>query len=1158
MRTKSRSRPIQFLSLFLAVWTCLLFFLAAVKPLPVLAAKNKKIDGLIMVQPYSDNHMAKMESAVKSQWANEGTLDANQHTWLYSLDDVLSHVSADQEIRSKHPVVIWAAGGTKWLDTKDTATFGSYYNRSNIGSDSDAGYEIPNYNGTGFGRMLYGYDYQYKFTWNVWRVNGQKVYDEDYSANPNSGTDKCKDGSNPNIGANPTPVYTCDSDEQNNHASHACSDVHDYEKDASGNYVLDASGNQIDVCGNPAHHGHSEHEHCSQKTEEVVRTFHVEGVIEKWHKTYPDLKVYIFSTGPRSKEYFANEVLATSQIEMSEELNKNPQAFNQALDSLSPDYIEAFSLMYENNPYFAVGNDSKVGGNPDYYYSDEFYRFIFHMFWNTVLTLNPNDEPPEPIDETIYSLSSSLTAYMNNVLSSSAKEADDGSTHVLGAASTDYVGNAGAFLGYQDSDYGKSSFITGKHSKTSSVIDYQALLGIEGQNAATSTNEMYLYARYGYLLKDLGLDDTSTRLTFGSSRMIPGALMFLVYSISEGIVMVFEKVIGLLQLLNPFQFFKNASSISLAEKTAMTGSSTASISAKLLNFVGRTYDVLSGFGLGVTIPLFLVLFLAGAILFRRKDTADRAKSLCIRILFVCIGVPVMGALYTSALDNIEDFTATSVSSGTQLVASTFVDFKGWASQYRLSPLQDDINGNGSMEKTVLVSDADDGSKIGQASDASYSKLRRTAVVINKKTGAVTDVNWSGFALNDVQRWMTHGLTKDGNTSARAFKQGAALLQSYTMGDFYTAGAFESDTMSALSKKHSDKLGRQQGLDETDSVDNTDTVFEMFSETNTLDSWTGRTNDENVSIFKQSDDYASKWQAFNLFANGGLKADNNKADDTSNVTYSSGRMNIQHNMGVCPDSKTGLSSVSMYNYLSTTFQDGQMIVYSNKKAASEYTKQQHYAVNLIGSGVARILYYLSCFSCLFVSAIIGVYYAVVLVIQNLKRSVKLLMSIPGAMMGSLQSIVSVVVMCVLMVVELVVTMVVYMFVSELLVTFVQMIEGPVASWVNDAVSTALVGGHVANLGAVNVCAMAGTKLGLFVNLGVSSFGLILLGCFLKHKSYAFVSAYSLCSEYLLLRYVLPESLCDVYLQKNGGICRRRPMFHAYIVWHKTHSLLDDAI
>ena len=82
--------------------------------------------------------------------------------------------------------------------------------------------------------------------------------------------------------------------------------------------------------------------------------------------------------------------------------------------------------------------------------------------------------------------------------------------------------------------------------------------------------------------------------------------------------------------------------------------------------------------------------------------------------------------------------------------------------------------------------------------------------------------------------------------------------------------------------------------------------------------------------------------------------------------------------------------------------------------------------------------MSCFSALFVLSIIGVYYAVVMLIANLKRSVSLFMSIPGAMLGSIRSIVNLVVLVCTMVIELLLTMVLYLVVSDLLTAFIEVV------------------------------------------------------------------------------------------------------------------------
>ena len=1107
MQARKHSKSVILLAVFLALLTVLMTILSVMKPISVYAVKNTKITQMIMVQPFGGDHMQQMQNAVQSQFSGDGSNDAMQHQWVYSLNSVMNYISSDQDTRDKQAIVIWA-NSSRWLDSKDTATFLPYFNRSNKGSDSDAAIgDAATYNATGFARMLYGYDYQYEFTFNVWESNdgSGEIYGEDYSDNPYAIIDECRDGSENDV-TGLEPAY--------NHGYH-CQDEH-----------VDEYDEETDTwtCSDPEHHGHSAHEHCVQKTETVTRTFHVKGVIETWREQYGNLKIYVFEDGPRSKEYFNNENLSNGQAEMMESLNDAPKKFNTALQSGCSDCISMFETLYLSNPYFA-DRSALQGASPNYYYNDETYRFIFHMMWNTILNLNPNDDIPENVDESLYSVSSSLTAYMNSVLSASAYEAEDGNTHVLMAANTDYVGNAGAFLGYGDKDFGFTSFITGNHSKTSSIIDYSSLIGIEGANASSSTNEMYLYARYGYLLSDLGLDDTSTRMPFGSPHMIPGILMFLVYAISQGIGVVFSKAIEILMMLNPFQFFAKASEISLEARSSMQNTVTGSIPSKLVEYISDIYNALSKFGIGVAIPFFIVLFIAGALLFKKHDTWSKAKVLLLRVVFIAVGVPLMGVFYTEMLESVGFFAYDTVSSGVQMVASTFVDFKGWAQQYRLSPLEDNDLGVTLLESS---SSGSGGSKAGHASDDSYTYLRRTVAIINKNTGTVTSVDWSsyGSVLDDVQKWSSNGLTQDGNATNQSFREGASLIQSYLIGDFYTAATWESDVMSSLSKNHRDKMGRLQGVDEDDAPDNTNTVLEMFSETNQADKWFGRTPTENQQIFKATDTYSANWQDFNIFSNGGLSVANNKADNTSSVIYRAGRFDLRHSKGMCPDSKVGLSTMSMYNYLSTTFDSSQMTVYSNKLAPSDYTKQQHYAVNLIGSGVAKILYYMSCFSVLFVVSIIGVYYCAKMIIQNIKRGINMLMSIPGAMMGSVRSIASFLVLTVMMVIELLATMICYMLVSQLLTVFVEVVEYPV----RNLLSSVVVGGRLSFIGlSVD---LLGTKLQLFVNLGVSAFVVLIFGYFVKKYAVRFLYVYNLAIEYIMLKYIVSDELRQSYLRRES--------------------------
>lgn len=1133
MQIRIRSKPFRTVVFLLAVLLFCSSILCVWMPQQVSAVKNLKIDKLHFCSPYGNWHLGKIQDVIDD-------VEESQHTFSYSLDDAHAKVSglSDEDLE-KQPIVIFA--GEKWLDSKDTGTFSSYFDRSNLGSDTSGGLNAPNYNGVGFGRLLYGYDYTYQYTFKVYSKNGVDVYDEDYSANPN-GSDTVNDAPNNDI-SGATPVYS----------------EHHHEKDADGNEITD------------------DHSNCVQKTETVTRTHHVEGVIEKWRKDRSGIKVYVFGAVPRSKEYLDAERKNGDELkaEMDEKENEAPQAFNSAFSKeAGDDFIDFFETLYQMQPYYSNGQDT--GSSPKYYFDDAFYRTIFHVMWNTVLTLNPNDEPPEMVDIKLYSVASSLTTYMNTTISPMQGEVDDASlAHKLLPARTDYIGNAGAFLGYGDKDYSFYEYITTNNSKTSSTVDYSALVGIEG----AKYSEMYQYARYGRLLTELGLDDTSTRVTF-SPRLITGGVMFVVYGLSEGSSYLFNQVSKVLQWLNPFSWFtdidnkvsygdggnadshvnENSSQLGSSggdtvdgeditknvEKAKSMPSNIGAMFGQLSTYLGKMYRTLQDMGITVIIPFLLVLFISGFLLTRvlmpaggekqwAQKQSSRFRMLLLRIVFIAVGIPLLGMTYTAVLANIGEIHEQQMGSGTQLVASTFVDFKGWAQKYRLAPLE------GSFGKMTLESDGSDSVASGLASDDSYTNLRKNVAIINMATGAVDDeVAWgTSFASEDMVDDVLTGTSK--SKSSETFQQGAGLISSYMFGDFYTAGAWESDTLTVLSDSVGDKMGRQQGMDEDEAPDNEDTVLEMFSETNTADAWNGRTPKDNLAIFENNKEgaYEGKWQDFNIFENGRLKVSNNKAKQNDSIVYTNNGSyydtTSQAANGSNPKANMGLSTISMYNYLSTTFGEASMTMYSNEKAASEYTKQQHFATNLIGSGASRAVYYMNCFSVLFVAAIIAVYYVVAIIISNVKRSITLLFQIPFAAVGMVRSIIQVIMITCAMIAEFLATMLIYELIRDLMSVFVTIVEGPLADWVTDTLSslTAQIGGVDVTIGSATV---------YFWNLGITALLLCLVGIGAKIMSKRFVYVYELVMEKIVYTFFLLDEVKATYQQlKTEQIPVKQPGF-----------------
>lgn len=1058
-------------------------------PKVVYADKNNEIDQLIMVSAGNSKHITKMHNAVLNQDLHQG--DAGEHKWVTSLDSVSSKISSDPAKAAKQAIIVWT--GEDWLS-------------------SDANITAPNNVPVEGNAVDVNYDPSYTSVPDSYPADG----DPDDSIKGSTAAernaqrlDRALNGYDYYVESVVVDVAHKDEVQEVSHQEN------DY--DANGNVI--GTHKVIDV----AHE-----DEVPEEFHVTTEKKHVKGYIEYWKEK--GAKVYVFTLGPVSKQYShpsQSDAAGRTEAQLQElenNANKSIKEFNSGLTKT----IDIYQQIYDHNPYFSSGNNATSGT----YYSDEMYAWIFHLMWNTILTLNPEKEAPEPIDQTLYSVSSSLTTYMNNVLSSAGDETNH-ATHTLSEASTSYIGNAGAFLGYGDKDYDFHAYITTKLSKTSSVVDYSGLLNIE--NASNSTNEMYLYSRYGRLLNDMGFDKTGTRMSYGSPHLISGALMFLVYVLSEGIKLVFTKILGLLQFLNVFHLFKSASTINANAKLAMTtGSSAYDSVPKVVKWVGEFYDGLSNLSMAAIVPMMIVMLIAGILLKKQKavgETGRKIRVIVIRMVFICVGIPFMGMLYTQMLDGVSNFTTNAKSSGTQLVASTFVDFKAWVQDSRLAPV------NGGTFESASTSDSDAGAVAGEASPNTYNNLRKTAALLNQKTGATSSVVYTGTfdvnTLGDNSKWTTAGLTVDSTTSKEAFAQVSALLMTYTMGDFYTAGTFESDMMSTITKNHSssnaslDKIGRQPGIDEDNPPDNKDTLYELFDNTNEASDWLGRTSSDNKDIFTNGGSY-SGWSTINLFSNGRLKVANNKSGPSDTVTYTSTTSGTHG--GLCSDTKTGLSTLSMYNYLSTRFDDTQMTIYSNKLAASEYTKQQHYAVNSIGSGIAGVLYYLNCFAVMFVVAIIGFYYCFSMLIQSLKRGFHMILAIPGAMLGALASIVEVIVIVFMMILEIIGTMFVYTLISELLVAFVSILETG-ANSISTAVNSAtIIGTKFATIGFIDVSGLSNTVLPLMFNLSITTMLLFVFAGFAKKYATKFVCVYSSVTEFVYLK-TLDSEVAKEYIRRQ---------------------------
>ncbi len=682
-------------------------------------------------------------------------------------------------------------------------------------------------------------------------------------------------------------------------------------------------------------------------------------------------------------------------------------------------------------------------------------------------------ESAESIGTSLYEVSTALTAYANSVVGPNTNSNHD--NHILDELtwnSTLKPGRAGAFLGYGDVNRGFTPLITAESTKAVTTSGYDAWLKVGDGGSA------YTYARYGYLLNELGLDDTGASGESSMTRNVFGFVSYLAHMGASMVPQVFDFALDILKMLNPFQFF-------IGDGYALTETGVGSVPTAnnansaygnivqkpsalkpLRDFVtSELYAPMQSIGMFVIVPL-LIVFALWAVLIGKANAWGKAQALLMRMAFIVIGIPMLGVLYTSCINQMGHVVAESPAAST-MVACTFVDFQTWAETSRLD-LPSDV---------VLVSDKSD-TATGTSSTDTFKTLRKSVLAINHKSGLIPDASYGGLRASldsssnvtvNPGMWNTSGLMTENNTVTLQTSM-SSMLQRYRSGDYYRPEAWVSDVNATISKEYKDKLGQTDATGA--GASNSNTVYGMYNDMNEVSDWMNRNNTENQKFFK-----GDVYQPFNILSNGSLVVTTSAGNVTKDsiLTYTSGSTNWANNMRD-PKYKGGLSTVALYNYLCTSFDDTSIATYSGSNSSSEYTKVAHYGTNLIGSGVMRFLYGANLLATMGIFTVLGVVYGLGMIFGNIKRGISMICAVPAAMLGMLKSIVQVVLYVAMMIFEIVSTIFLFTLACDLVVVFATLVENTIETIIP---TTSIVGGMTATIGSYDVTSLVQNSKSLFI-------------------------------------------------------------------------------
>ncbi|MBE1514305.1 hypothetical protein [Nesterenkonia halotolerans] len=653
------------------------------------------------------------------------------------------------------------------------------------------------------------------------------------------------------------------------------------------------------------------------------------------------------------------------------------------------------------------------------------------------------EETDEVEGLSFYSVSASLMD-----LFSTAQQPDDDSVEWSDAGWDTILqnpGSAGSFLGYSDSD---KSWITSQLSASSNTMDYGALnirLTDENGNSSEPASQGFQeFALFGATLNGMGLDGTSTGLSSNITSWIGGGIMLLLFLLTYAVDFLFRAVLSTLSFLNPFRFFDEAIRETVGGQYTTGADELPGFLSGLSSWIADWYGFLDAMAWQTMVPMFIALFLVGIVFFKKLDKGSALKKLLIRLLFMGLGLPLLGSMFTATLDTMNEGFSAGRTGGTQVIASTYVDFEGWAKNGRLAvPAQGAI-----VEWDVSE---------GRPSGDSLRNARDTALAINNQThnfdlervvGSDDPAAWSQAAID----------SNDANVDEAGFGTITDMLQRHMSGAQITASAYETGTKSWWS----------------DRMDSPETVVEWFRNI-TAGSYTTSPID---GLFQNMAQRAQFWSesggtfnaevlAGNPVVSVGEKATGLQTSEDGDgvLAFRTDQGNIASitNCGMSYGSNLGapancnMSSLAMYNYLNTGFGESELTLYGSGNVMSEATREMHTSVNLVGTGTMSLLYWLNATFLLAAFVVLGFVFAFAMVFTTLKRSFQIIAAIPFATLGALHGIAKVVIYSVAAILEILLTIFLYVFIIEMLLSLPQIIEAPLSGILNDDGEGAVIAG-----------------------------------------------------------------------------------------------------
>lgn len=586
-------------------------------------------------------------------------------------------------------------------------------------------------------------------------------------------------------------------------------------------------------------------------------------------------------------------------------------------------------------------------------------------------------------DTSFYKISSAASTFYEELHNPQSKKEKDGKGSASGSVNGIDVSTAGSLIGFKDEDFDGNAIgaTLSKLSYSAQSRGYQSVANRPGEEG------IYAYMVYGHALSQLGLDSSvnpNFALMSTIIRAIAGIVFAIFFLLASIVDFIMDAAIKVMKFLSPFYWLLGDASY----RDSVTYTRDVPSQLKpLQEFVSGIYTTLRDNSVIVIAMSLTFLIFYWIIRGRSGDNMSRLRRFLTRTMFLLVGVPLLLSTYELGINWLSNFRASQTVNANYITARTFMDFENWAKKYNLALFND-----------TTISVRTDKNVSGDVT--ADTNPRKIALSVNRHiTGKDMGFDYeNSFNKSDKNTLNPSNFQKD-------FMNGFDIIGRYIKGSYYTASSYETDMRSKILA---------------------DEMAETVEQLGDKDNWA-------------EGDFLTGRQGKWISNNGGdglTLGSYNNAGASSGLTFNpGGRTNNEvANLGMADPSvkisdKKGLSTLAMYNYLNSTFDDANVTTYSSNKASSDIVRNKHRSVNLVGNGIMKLFYYFESISLFAVVAVLGLGYTISMLFNNIMRSVRMFTTLPGAMIGSLRGMARFTTIVIMMFVEVFMTLIAYSLLSQ---------------------------------------------------------------------------------------------------------------------------------